>query len=251
MDILTQFLFRLSFGLAAAMAATSPQWVTAGYFRVHLYVILGLGSLASAVAWSRPERFPLAPPLLLVGLAYVGSVCWLYESRRAGRTVLVLVALVALAGAWLAHDSRADGSTLARVLEVLDPVAGGLVLGVTMAAMLLGHWYLNTPTMRLDPLRRLIVGLLAAVAGRSLLAALGLAAQWQSGGDSGQAWLLFVALRWLSGLVGTAVVGVMAWETLKIPNTQSATGILYVGVITTFLGELSALLLSAESIYPL
>ena len=36
----------------------------------------------------------------------------------------------------------------------------------------------------------------------------------------------------------------MSWQTLKIPNTQSATGILYVAVITTFLGELTAQLLS-------
>jgi formate-dependent nitrite reductase membrane component NrfD len=43
----------------------------------------------------------------------------------------------------------------------------------------------------------------------------------------------------------------MVWETLKIPNTQSATGILYVAVIGTFVGELTGLLLSAESSYPL
>jgi hypothetical protein len=43
----------------------------------------------------------------------------------------------------------------------------------------------------------------------------------------------------------------MAWQTLKIPNTQSATGILYVAVIGTFVGETTALLLSAESLFPL
>ena len=39
----------------------------------------------------------------------------------------------------------------------------------------------------------------------------------------------------------------MAWRTLEIPNTQSATGILYVAVIGVFIGELTGLLLSAES----
>ena len=43
----------------------------------------------------------------------------------------------------------------------------------------------------------------------------------------------------------------MAWQTLKIPNTQSATGILYVAVIGVFVGELTGLLLSAESAFPL
>jgi hypothetical protein len=58
---------------------------------------------------------------------------------------------------------------------------------------------------------------------------------------------LFLTLRWLSGIVGALALAVMTWQTLKIPNTQSATGILYVGVIVTFLGELLALLLAAQT----
>jgi hypothetical protein len=37
----------------------------------------------------------------------------------------------------------------------------------------------------------------------------------------------------------------MTWETLKIPNTQSATGILYAGVILVFVGELVSQLLGS------
>jgi hypothetical protein len=59
-----------------------------------------------------------------------------------------------------------------------------------------------------------------------------------------------LALRWLAGLVAMACVIWMTWQTLKIPNTQSATGILYVGVIVSFLGELVALLLSQTSRFP-
>ena len=33
----------------------------------------------------------------------------------------------------------------------LDPLTSGLLLGITIAAMFLGHWYLNTPTMRTVP----------------------------------------------------------------------------------------------------
>ena len=54
----------------------------------------------------------------------------------------------------------------------------------------------------------------------------------------------FYALRWLAGLVGVAVTTFMTWETLKIPNTQSATGILYVGVILVFIPALGTFLIS-------
>jgi hypothetical protein len=63
--------------------------------------------------------------------------------------------------------------------------------------------------------------------------------------------LLFLLLRWSFGLVAVAALTWMAWKTLKIPNTQSATGILYVAVIGAFVGELTSLLLSAESAFPL
>ena len=64
-------------------------------------------------------------------------------------------------------------------------------------------------------------------------------------------WGPFLALRWLAGLIGTLVMAGMTWQTLKVPNTQSATGILYAGMILAFIGELTAALLSAESPFPL
>ena len=50
MLLLTQFLLRLTFGLAVGMAVTSPRLVSSGYFRNHLYVTLGLSTLAALVS---------------------------------------------------------------------------------------------------------------------------------------------------------------------------------------------------------
>ncbi len=132
------------------------------------------------------------------------------------------------------------------MLAWLDPPTSGLVLGLTIAAMFLGHWYLNSPTMAIGPLQRLVVLMGAAVVVRALVAGGALALLISSGWPSTTTWL-FLALRWLSGIVGALVLAVMTWQTLKIPNTQSATGILYVGVIVTFLSELLALLLAAQT----
>ena len=60
-----------------------------------------------------------------------------------------------------------------------------------------------------------------------------------------------VALRWLSGLVGVLLLAWLAWRTLLIPNTQSATGILYAAVILVFMGELSSQFLSIGTPYQL
>lgn len=249
--MLIEFLFRLAFGLALGMAATSPRDVTSGYYRVHMQVLLGLLTLAALTAAAMPN-FAIWLPLAGALVSYVGSVLWLYEQPRAGRIALMLVGGLALVGAWQALG-RPYGNVPepARLLGWADPVGGGLLLGATMAAMLLGHWYLNTPTMKLEPLRRLVRLMGAAVLLRMAICAAALVLQLSTVGPLSTLQTLLVLLRWLSALIGGAVLTVMVWQTLKVPNTQSATGLLYVAVIATFLGELTGQLLSAETLYPL
>jgi hypothetical protein len=250
-QLLTQFIFRLSFGLAFGMALTSPRRVTSGYFRNHLYVLLGLNALATMVALGARDQLAVAPPLAAAICSYIGSALWLYEKPRAGRIALVLVSAATLWGALSATDWPRAGGAAAMALAAIDPASGGLVLGLTLAAMFLGHWYLNSPTMALEPLERLVRLMGAAICLRAAVAAIGLAlhiaaSSWP---DTQQA--LFLSLRWLAGIVGPLGLVVMTSKTLKIPNTQSATGILYVAVIATFLGELTSQLLSVRSEYPL
>jgi hypothetical protein len=245
-SILIQFIFRLSFGLALGMALTNPRQVTSGYYRNHLYVLLGLNVLATMVAISAPSEFSLAPPLAAAILSYVGSLAWLFEKPRVGIAILAAIAALTLWGAWDATAWPASADTPQSILAVLDPPTSGLVLGITIAAMFLGHWYLNSPTMALEPLQRLVILIGAAICLRAAVEAAGVAlALNQAPWPSTEGWS-FLALRWLSGLVGAFALTVMAWKTLKIPNTQAATGILYVAVIVTFLGELTSLLMAAQ-----
>jgi len=292
MLVLSQFVLRLSFGLALAMGLTSPRRVTSGFFRNHSYVLLGLCVLAvlAAFAGSAPSRshsgnssivkhetreqapahLAIWPPLVAAVLSYCCAAAWLYEKPKIGRALLFAVAAMSLLGAWVSQPmplfERGHAPTpwanitlyvttvkspleLPLLLWRLDPVVGGMLLGSTIAAMFLGHWYLNTPTMELEPLRKLLRLMAVAVVLRALLAGLCLGIELQ------QPWLSLsqyplVALRWLTGIVGTCVLTWMAWQTLKIPNTQSATGILYVAVITVFIGELTSLLLSGGTAFP-
>jgi hypothetical protein len=182
-------------------------------------------------------------------VSYVGSVCWLYEAPRAGRLMLGLVTVSTLAAALVAQSAVAPTSSQILIaLRFVAFVTSGLVLGVTTAAMLLGHWYLNAPGMDLAPLRRLLVVAAIAILLQAVVSSMGLALLRDGGHVVPLHW---IALRWLFGLIGVLALLVMAWQTLKIPNTQSATGILYVAVIGVFIGELAAGLLSVEVPFPL
>jgi hypothetical protein len=260
--ILVEFLFRLTFGVATAMAVTPGRLVTSGFFRVHLWVLMGVNTFAALAIYSTRGTIASSAPgvwKVQLGLAiaaavisYVGAVIWMYERIVAGKVALVIVAGCGLAAAIWPFVGESAGRL---VLVVVDRFSGGLLLGAVTTAMLLGHWYLNTPTMKLEPLQRLILLLGLAILLRMAASGTGLALevnrQLSTGASIGHTWWLFVSLRWLAGLLGTAGAAWLTWQTLKIPNTQSATGILYAGVIVAFIGELTAQLLSAESTFPL
>jgi hypothetical protein len=249
--VLYQFVLRLAFGLAFSMWLSPPAKITSGFFRNHLYVALGLCVLATTVAFTEPGvgnyQFPLATSVL----AYGGAVIWLYEKRLAGQIALGLIALATVGCAIdsVQASSAMTGSAVVTVMWLLDPILGGLVLGTTITAMFLGHWYLNTPSMQLEPLKRLILLMAIAVVLRATHSGAGFVMMSLHAADQIQ--IPFLILRWLSGIAAPLMLAWMTWKTLAIPNTQSATGILYVGVITTFTGELAAELLSVGCLYPL
>lgn len=249
LGLLIEFLYRLSGGLAAAMAITSPRLVTSGFFRNHLYVTLGLNVLAALIAWSQPERYALWPATAAAVLSYLGAVCWLYEAKLVGRILCAAVSCCSLAGALLA--GRVENSTgLQELLWYAEPFASAWLLGSVFAAMLLGHWYLNAPGMKLEPLKTLHRSAFAGTIVRGACWVCCFVLEWQRLGQLPPGWP-FWGLHGGAGILGTLAVLGMSWETLKIPNTQSATGILYVGVILTFLGEVAGLLISRETMYPL
>ena len=110
-----------------------------------------------------------------------------------------------------------------------------------MTGMLLGHWYLTATTMSIKPLSTLTLWFGVAAGIRLLVSAtswLVFAPEMPSSTET-----VWLALRWIAGILGPLAVFVMTWKILEYRNTQSATGVLFVGVILTFLGELSALLL--------
>ncbi len=258
--ILTQFVFRLIFGVALAMAVTPARLVTSGFFRIHSWMLMGFGAFTALAAYSNWESFAKsstsAPAVFWLAvsgalLSYVGSVIWIYEGALAGKVCLWLVALGGLASAVLASELASEAGGLALGLALLDVTTSGLLVGASLTAMLLGHWYLNTPTMKLAPLKRLLVLVFLALAARAAVSGTGLGLDVASAQSTAATAWAFVILRWAAGMLGTLVLVWLTWLTLKIPNTQSATGILYAAVILVLIGELTSQLLSAQSAFPL
>jgi len=255
--ILVQFVFRVSFGIALSMSITPHRLVTSGYYRVHSWVLMGMHTAAALALFSGRDAFAASPVswqlvfalaiVLAIG-SYVGSICWLYENAKAGQATLVLITILSAAAAFLGAPWP-DGLNGARLVAAMaDLLSSGLLLGSILAAMFLGHWYLNTPGMQLVPLKRLVLLMIVAVAIRTAVCGFSIVLHLRYGEQLTFITWVFIAMRWLSGLLGTLMLGILTWQTLKIPNTQSATGILYAGVIVTFIGELTSQLLAVNAL---
>ena len=245
MRLLVDFLCRFGWGMAAALAITPAALVPAGFFRVNLLVVLGLASVAAFLA--RAEA-PGPVWMLAAGaavVAWLGSIAWFSERTRAGMT-LCRVAAALLAAATVLVSAPAGAPASAGAATAAGALVSGLVVGLTVHAMLLGHWYLNAPGMSVAALRRMIDWALAAWGVQLVLSLAALAVDPAGLRPMGGTATALLSLRWLAGLVGLPVLLVMSRKTLEIPNTQSATGILYVACLAAILGELTAQLLLAS-----
>ncbi len=260
------FLFLLSLTVGCL---TTLFWVPGGdfgrgYFRTIALVILGLLGLAVAVL----VFYPLAPfgrytalgsaamlVAVVAGFVYYGTIwreAWSISLWPAG------VALVAAGIAFLTagHASIPGLTPLPHrtLLVTVNLLASALLLGWSVSTMLLGHWYLVVPGLRFRHLVAFCQVLLGAVIARALTVALSLTlASWVDPlvephplriliGLDGHGMFFWFRLMW--GLAIPLLLAIMSLSCAHRRANQSATGILYVLVMGSLIGEITALYLT-------
>ncbi len=131
----------------------------------------------------------------------------------------------------------------------LNLILVALLLGFSMTAMWLGHWYLTQPKLPIDELRRVTLALAALLLARLLMASYtGVIRLWPMSEIELYRFLatstgIFLLMRAAWGLVMPLGLVWMVWKTVQIRSTQSATGILYVLLLSILAGETLSLYL--------
>ncbi|MEA2677151.1 MAG: hypothetical protein QOJ81_1292 [Chloroflexota bacterium] len=254
----------MAFGSFAFVVIT--RWrtdATRGYlgftaFCAGLLALLTLAIKLGGLLAGTPEVVRTVPADLYLlrqyGLGAFAAAALLYPvfARRA-RAALVLelvglvggsIVLAATAFGWAA--AAVDGVPLLVQLVVLSLATGG-----SLAAVILGHWYLVTPKISEGPLvlqARLVLG----VIGLQVL----LFVVWTTlGGGPGQGAfdaftggnLLLVVLRLIVTLLFPLVLTWMAWRTALTRSMESATGLLYINLAAVMAGTIGAAALYLSS----
>ncbi len=262
--MITQFAFRLIFGLSLVWCLMPRPQVTSGFFRIQNFVTLGLAVLGAMSAGHLVATLDGVDALLslstlrviAIGIAatsFLGSVFWTLERRVGATRFAFLTCAASGVAAMLGGVSAEQFATARGALFGISELAIGAVSGSAVAGMLLGHWYLTAPTMSTSPLNRVngMLGVAAAV--RLVLLGVGFTPLAQAGatGNWSSTHSVWFSLDFLGGSAGQLLISAMVWRIMKYRNTQAATGVLFVGVILAFLGEMTAALLRRELNLPL
>lgn len=189
--------------------------------------------------------YQFTPLLIFMGLLLVYNVL-LWLNRRLTRWVVgglaCLAGLAELLVIGMAYRPLAS-ETLGGALTIASIIVGALALGGVLTAMLLGHWYLNTPTASGKPLEFATLVMLVGVALELIfsffihstvpagLPQLGTPPISANGLD---------VIRFIFGFVFTLGLGALAYRLTRGRSFQSATGMLYLAVAFAFTGEIMA-----------
>jgi hypothetical protein len=209
-----------------------------------LAIKLGLPAPTALVMRTAPADLDL---LRQYGLGAFAAAALLYPIFGRGTRASLVLALAGLVAGAIALAAAAFGWAAAAVdavpllvqLTVLSLATGG-----SLAAVILGHWYLVTPKISERALV-LQARLLLGVIGVQVL----LFVIWTTlGGGPGQGAfdafrggnLLLVVLRLVVTLLFPLVLTWMAWRTALTRSMESATGLLYINLAAVMAGTIGA-----------
>lgn len=256
------FILKLVAGITLMWLLMPRKDVTDGFFRIQMLVALGLCVLVvltSDVSSITGDGIPgasvheTAEATRVIGwlkafqvtaavIAYAGHIFWKLGRRIPGRVTIFLLATLCI-GSLIMHSCRMITSVSVWQQAVSD-LSTAAVLGAALTGMLLGHWYLTTPTMSIQPLSWFARALFAAALVRLVVSGVALGRYgWTATDMTHTLWLV---MRLIGGILVPIVTSFMVVRILRYRNTQSATGVLFAGLILVFMGEMTAALLERD-----
>jgi hypothetical protein len=235
--------FLITGGLSALACAGIARW-TANSVTFQA----GEALYPTDVFWRSPQDFFLN--LSIVALFFYNIMIGV-GTDIARRSVGVF-AVGTLAVTLFCNSMLYRGEYLSGLIAPLSLFAGTVSLGAVLTGMLLGHWYLVTPTMAVSALSRLNTVWFWALVAQAVIVVINIG-PWV-GGSADKMWQDFAAFFWLRVLVGIAfplILAVATWQTCKLKAHMSSTGFLYVGLACVLGGEIVSRVIQFQTGVPL
>ena len=212
---------------------------------IHRFV-LGLALSAAAGGILLTLSLELERTLMAVGFSWLISLfavtLFFWRRRRAESWVVTIPSLLGSVFIARITGHLITGDLISILVLILD----GLILSGSLFAMILGHWYLNVVNLPISLLRSATRLILFFLSLRTVWNVFALFSQSVNANGFEMSlteflWTLEGIFLWCGIFFGTLLPLVLSYlvlRTVAIHSTQSATGLLYVLVISVFMGDL-------------
>jgi len=225
-------LFYLAAGTTFSLGFVRPSEVGRRYFIYHGLGAVGL-ALGSFFLLGRDSVSPATLPWFITFAVLAVAFC-LTMGMKGGFPFFLLAGASLASAVVIARDSPFPFNALFSTL----------ILGFSMAAMLLGHWYLVQPKLSIKELSRISLILIILIIARFAWGSYMMVGMVEGKSEAeiyryffSSTVGIFLLMRWCWGLLGPLLLCYFIWGTVRIRSTQSATGILYVVVLAILTGE--------------
>lgn len=251
------YLSYFAWGCLALLPVVKLQEVGQGFYRFFGFTCVTLQTLAVGMAILMGPAFD---PLFrgaawTLGASLFFTLCFTIALKVRIKWFLWTCFSLALLTGLIAIAYFPWEGQYAHAMKSLHAVSSALLLGAITLAMMLGHWYLVTPRLSIDPLKRYSAAYILLTIWMALQIILGYFLSYPESAGGGvppaiQQEAVFILFRVVWGLVAPLGMSYWIWTTVKMKSTQSATGILYAAMICTLIGEGMGLYLTLQTGVP-
>lgn len=239
------FLDLFALGTLAAVIAVPFREIGRYYFRFHatLALLLVVPAILIGRPWEGLGAEPFVEKLAAAAALAFAAVVLLQNAivRAAGKDLrkdaLMLPVSIGVPYAVLAAFAAIRFDAAGSILLAFHLLTAAAVLGTTLVAMTTGHWYLSNAALSFDVLVRLCRFMILALAAKAVVSGIYLVSRWGEYRDLEGFNLMVMGVRVGAGIVMAMALGLMSLSCAKRKANQSATGILYVGVVFVLIGE--------------
>ena len=223
---------------------TPLQKIDQGFYRFNLGKCCIIGSLGTLAYYFIATDY-FSEIILLVWLFLLGSITAFYWNRKIiHNSIITLISFLGIIALLNILSHFMDDLYFQASFTV---IIGSLITAGVFFSMILGHWYLNVIALPISLLKKSTTALSVALAIRIIWDVFFMTSNVyvDSYGITKNSWsflfdfdgiLLLVAL--FMGNIFPVLINYFVWSTLKIQATQSATGLLYVSIISILFGDI-------------
>lgn len=205
--------------------------------------------------WQNPESVLVISFVLIL---FIYTLSWWFKVPRLTR--LVFWGGVICGTAWVVLSAQRYSEIVQFPGEMfllpLQFLTAAVLLGAVHSGMWFGHWYLVTPDLPVNYLKRFNTVLLYTLSAMALLLCLNIFFRQQATDvvPFNLFYQIIFGMRLLIGLAGTLLLYFITWDCLRpksvardvLGATRAATGFLFIAIITVFLGEFCSRFLLLE-----